>query len=191
MKAFISWFLCSLAFLPTDFTQVNPSINQAMIGQVLDLLQLNASDTVLDLFCGLGNFTLPMAQRAERVIGVEGEVSLVQRAWANAQRNGIDNAFFALADLGEDPAGQSWMQGAYSKILLDPPRSGAQEIVPQLGKLGAERILYVSCHPVSLARDAGVLTHELGYRLLSAGVMDMFPHTAHVESVALFVKDLG
>jgi 23S rRNA (uracil1939-C5)-methyltransferase len=173
-------------FLPTDFTQVNPAINKIMIQQALDLLDLQQSDTVLDLFCGLGNFTMPIAREVAAVVGVEGEAGLVQRARENSQRNGIDNIEYHVVDLSEEPCNQSWMQRSYDKILIDPPRNGAQELVPKLAELGADRIVYVSCHPASLARDAGTLVNDLGYRLIAAGVMDMFPHTAHVESMALF-----
>ncbi len=175
-------------FLPLDFTQVNPAINPPMINQALSLLQLEASHRVLDLFCGLGNFTLPMARTAAQVIGVEGDAGLVQRARDNAQLNGIDNTEYHAVDLSQDIAEQPWMQQRFDRILLDPPRSGAQELVGCLGDLGAGRIVYVSCHPGSLARDAGILVNELGYRLEAAGVMDMFPHTTHVESMALFVR---
>lgn len=177
-----------LRFLPTDFTQVNPAINQPMITQALSLLEVEVSHRVLDLFCGLGNFTLPLARRADSVTGVEGDAALVQRARDNARRNGIGNACFHAVDLNEDPGAHTWMQQSYDRILLDPPRSGAQEMVRHLGRLRAGRLVYVSCHPGSLARDAGVLVHELGYTLAAVGVMDMFPHTAHVESMALFVR---
>ena len=175
-------------FLPTDFTQVNPAINQPMIQQALGLLEVGSNHRVLDLFCGLGNFTLPMARQAAHVTGVEGEAGLVQRARENAGHNQIANTEYHVVDLSQDPNNQTWMQQHYDRILLDPPRSGAQEMIPHLGRLNAERIVYVSCHPGSLARDAGVLVNELGYRLRAAGVMDMFPHTAHVESMALFVS---
>jgi len=181
-------FSLELRFLPTDFTQVNPAINQPMIEQALSLLQLAPAHRVLDLFCGLGNFTLPIARHVAGVTGVEGDAALVQRARDNAVHNAIGNCDYQVVDLGEDPGEQPWMQCSYDRVLLDPPRSGAQEIVKHLGKLGAERIVYVSCHPGSLARDAGVLVNELGYTLQAAGVMDMFPHTAHVESMALFVR---
>jgi 23S rRNA (uracil1939-C5)-methyltransferase len=181
-------FDLELRFLPTDFTQVNPAINQPMIQQALSLLEVEASHRVLDLFCGLGNFTLPLARSAGSVTGVEGDAALVQRACDNAQRNAVGNARFHAVDLNEDPAAQAWMQQRYERILLDPPRSGAQEMVRHLSGLGAERLVYVSCHPGSLARDAGELVNEHGYSLAAAGVMDMFPHTAHVESMALFVR---
>ncbi len=181
-------YAIEMRFLPLDFTQVNPAINQPMIRQALDLLDLRGGERVLDLFCGLGNFSLPIARAAGRVTGVEGGAGLVQRARENAAHNGIENVDYHVADLSQDLSGQSWMQPGYERILIDPPRSGAQELVPQLAGLQAGRIVYVSCHPGSLARDAGVLVNDLGYRLEAAGVMDMFPHTAHVESMALFVK---
>jgi 23S rRNA (uracil1939-C5)-methyltransferase len=181
-------FAVELRFLPTDFTQVNPAINQPMIEQALSLLEIDSTHRVLDLFCGLGNFTLPIARRAAHVTGVEGDAGLVQRARDNAVHNGIEHVDYHVVDLGQDPGAQAWMQAGYDRILLDPPRSGAQELVRHLGRLGAERIVYVSCHPGSLARDAAVLVNEQGYSLAAAGVMDMFPHTAHVESMALFVR---
>jgi 23S rRNA (uracil1939-C5)-methyltransferase len=184
----LSAYDVEIRFLPIDFTQVNPAINQAMIQQALLLLQIDSSSRVLDLFCGLGNFTLPMARTAAQVIGVEGDAGLVQRARDNASHNGIDNTQYHAVDLSADSGDQVWMQRSYDRILLDPPRSGAQEMVSCLDKLGAERIVYVSCHPGSLARDAGILVNELDYRLEAAGVMDMFPHTTHVESMALFVR---
>jgi 23S rRNA (uracil1939-C5)-methyltransferase len=144
---------------------------------------------VLDLFCGLGNFTLPMARSAHYVTGVEGEAGLIKRARDNAQHNAIENVEYHVVDLSEAPGDEPWMKQRYDKILIDPPRSGAQELVPHLDEPGAERIVYVSCHPGSLARDAGILVNELGYKLAAAGVMDMFPHTTHVESMALFVRD--
>jgi 23S rRNA (uracil1939-C5)-methyltransferase len=175
-----------IRFRPTDFTQVNTGINEQMIARVLELLALEQSDTVLDLFCGLGNFTLPMACHAGTVTGVEGEAGLVSRARDNALLNGIENATFHTANLAEDATEAQWAGGGYNKVLLDPPRSGAAEVMDVLGNIGPQRIVYVSCHPGSLARDAGTLVNEKGYRLLSAGVMDMFPHTAHVESIAIF-----
>ncbi len=174
-------------FKATDFTQVNTDINRAMVRQTLELLDLQSGDRVLDLFCGLGNFTLPIARHVASVTGVEGAEELIRRAADNARRNQIDNVDYHVADLGKPVADLSWMQARYDKILLDPPRSGAAELVELLPALGAQRIVYVSCHPGSLARDAGVLV-ERGYRLDMAGVMDMFPHTAHVESIALFEK---
>jgi 23S rRNA (uracil1939-C5)-methyltransferase len=134
----------------------------------------------------LGNFTLPIARHAGAVTGVEGDARLVSRARENGMLNGIDNATFHVANLAEDPAAELWADSRYSKVLLDPPRSGAAAVMDVLGTIQPHRIVYVSCHPGSLARDAATLVHEKGYRLLSAGVMDMFPHTSHVESIALF-----
>jgi 23S rRNA (uracil1939-C5)-methyltransferase len=177
-----------LAFLPGDFTQVNSDMNRQMVNHALDLLQPTADDRVLDLFCGIGNFTLPLARHAAEVTGVEGDAGLVQRARANALANSLSNTAFYTADLyGELPA-EPWLRQGYDKALLDPPRSGAFEVLPLLPRLGIGRIVYVSCYPGTLARDAGALASEHGYRLLAAGVMDMFPHTAHVESIALFEK---
>jgi 23S rRNA (uracil1939-C5)-methyltransferase len=175
-----------IQFRPTDFTQINTGINEQMIARVLELLALDASDRVLDLFCGLGNFSLPMARQAGTVVGVEGEPGLVSRARENAVHNGIGNASFRTANLAEDHVEASWAGGGYNKVLLDPPRSGAAEVLDIVGNIAPGRVVYVSCHPGSLARDAGTLVHDKGYRLVSAGVMDMFPHTAHVESIALF-----
>ena len=175
-----------IRFLPGDFTQVNPVINIKMIDRVLALLELTAADQVLDLFCGLGNFTLPMARQAGRVLGVEGEAGLVDRARDNATQNGLDNVSFMSADLAADCRDHAWATEGYSKVLLDPPRSGAAGVMDALGKIHPQRIVYVSCHPGSLARDAGTLVNDQGYALVSAGVMDMFPHTAHVESIAVF-----
>ncbi len=177
-----------IRFRPNDFTQVNTEINQQMVDRVLGLLELDKSDSVLELFCGLGNFTLPMARLAGRVDGVEGDPGLVERARDNAALNGLENAVFHVANLAEDQRHAGWAGTAYSKVLLDPPRSGAAEVIDMLGNIAPQRIVYVSCHPGSLARDAGTLVNEKGYRLVAAGVMDMFPHTAHVESIALFER---
>jgi len=181
-------FELDLAFLPYHFTQVNPVLNRQMVGRALALLDVQGTDKVLDLFCGLGNFTLPLARRAASVVGVEGEASLVEWAGRNATRNEVNNIRFYSADLAiEDDNMPVWAQD-YDKALLDPPRSGALAVLPQLARCGPRRIVYVSCHPATLARDAGELVHQHGYRLLQAGVMDMFPHTAHVESIAVFEK---
>lgn len=181
-------FGVELSFLPSDFTQVNRALNQQMVHLALELLQLQESDRVLDLFCGLGNFTLPIATKVTKVIGVEGEASLVQRARDNARNNQLVNAEFHAADLNEDMLNAAWARQSFDKLLLDPPRSGAFEVLKLLPRLGAKRIVYVSCNPSTLARDAGELVNRHGYKLLSAGVMDMFPHTAHVESIAVFEK---
>jgi 23S rRNA (uracil1939-C5)-methyltransferase len=180
-----------LAFGPSDFVQVNGEMNRRMIDRALELLAPGPGERVLDLFCGLGNFTLPIATRAAECVGVEGDEELVRKARANAVRNGLKNACFHVADLAIDAGGgfPSWLQGAFDSALVDPPRSGAESVLPLLAACGARRIVYVSCHPASLARDAGLLVHRFGFRLAGAGVMDMFPHTGHVESIALFERD--
>jgi 23S rRNA (uracil1939-C5)-methyltransferase len=175
-------------FLSTDFTQVNADINRAMVGRVLELLDPDPGDRVLDLFCGLGNFTLPLAQRAGSVTGIEGEQSLVERAKANAELNGIGNVEFLQENLAAPGLDAPILNASYYKILLDPPRTGALEVVTRLGFQGVKRVVYVSCNPATLARDTRVLTSEKGFRLVKAGVMDMFPHTTHVESIALFER---
>jgi 23S rRNA (uracil1939-C5)-methyltransferase len=143
---------------------------------------------VLDLFCGLGNFTLPLARRAGSVVGVEGDPGLIERARGNARRNGLGNVEFHAADLAKDLSAEPWMRAGFDKLLVDPPRAGAAEVLAQLPLKGIGRIVYVSCHPGSLARDAGFLVRERGYTLRAAGAMDMFPQTAHVESIALFER---
>jgi 23S rRNA (uracil1939-C5)-methyltransferase len=177
-----------IEFQPSDFTQVNPEINRQMVDRALQFLELQPTDQVLDLFCGLGNFTLPMARQAAHVTGVEGDTAMVKKARDNAALNHIDKVEFHAADLSADLTGYPWLNSHYDKILLDPPRSGAMEMLKHLGQLNASRIVYVSCHPATLARDTQVLVHDLGYKLRAAGVMDMFPHTAHVESIAVFEK---
>jgi 23S rRNA (uracil1939-C5)-methyltransferase len=180
-----------LQFRPLDFIQVNAGLNQKMIASALRLLDAQPGDRVLDLFCGLGNFTLPLARGVREVVGVEGDAGLVQRARDNARHNGIDNANFHAADLAQDLRAQSWMREGFDRLLLDPPRSGADAVLKQLPLKGPRRIVYVSCHPASLARDAGYLVNERGWILRAAGVMDMFPHTAHVESIAMFEPRRG
>lgn len=177
-----------LAFEPLDFIQVNAGMNQRMVRQTLELLDTGPDDVVLDLFCGLGNFTLPIARRVASIVGIEGDERLVMRAGQNAERNHIDNASFHAADLFLNHADSSWARRNYSKLLLDPPRSGAAAVLEYLPRKGTDRIVYVSCHPGSLARDAGILVNQHGFTLVDAGVMDMFPHTAHVESIALFIR---
>ncbi|MGB5306750.1 MAG: 23S rRNA (uracil(1939)-C(5))-methyltransferase RlmD, partial [Gammaproteobacteria bacterium] len=175
-----------IRFQPTDFTQVNGVINQLMVARVLELLAPEQEDRVLDLFCGLGNFTLPLARHAGQVTGVEGDAGLISRARDNAHSNAINNVTFHSADLALESPEVAWAGVHYDKVLLDPPRSGAAAVLDIIGNIHPQRIVYVSCHPGSLARDAGILVNAKGYRLRAAGVMDMFPHTAHVESIALF-----
>lgn len=177
-----------IRFLPADFTQVNRALNRQMVNRAVQLLDPQPEERLLDLFCGLGNFTLPLARRCEEVVGVEGDAGLVARARDNARHNGIGNTRYYTANLYESLEREPWLLESFDKALLDPPRSGAQEVLGHLPRLGVERILYVSCYPGTLARDAGELVHQHGYRLVSAGVMDMFPHTTHVESIALFEK---
>jgi 23S rRNA (uracil1939-C5)-methyltransferase len=182
-------FDVELAFQPTDFVQINDELNQRMVGRAVELLDLTVEDDVLDLFCGLGNFSLPLARRARSVVGVEGEAGLVARARSNAVRNGIANAEFFTTNLMDDkPLRDAWTTRRYDKVLIDPPRAGAKEILPVIAATGARRLVYISCHTGSLARDAGILVNEHGFELRAAGVMDMFPHTTHVESMAVFVR---
>ncbi len=177
-----------LEFRPLDFVQVNAGMNAKMMARALELLDPQPTDRVLDLFCGLGNFTLPIARRVAEVVGVEGEHGLVERAAENAAHNGLANARFQVANLFEDQRGTDWARLPWDKLLLDPPRAGADKVLEYLPQKATKRIVYVSCHPASLARDAGILVKQHGFRLTSAGVMDMFPHTAHVESIALFER---
>ncbi len=178
----------TLSFQPLDFVQVNAGMNRRMIALALELLDPRPTDRVLDLFCGLGNFTLPVARRVAQVEGVEGDTDLVRRAAANAAANGLDNASFHVANLFEDHAKASWARTDWDKLLLDPPRAGADKVLEFLPGKNTHRVVYVSCHPGSLARDAQILVNQHGFRLSAAGVMDMFPHTAHVESIALFER---
>lgn len=177
-----------LQFRPLDFIQVNRALNEKMIAHALQLLDVQPGERVLDLFCGLGNFTLPLARIASEVVGVEGDAGLVARARDNAARNGLSNAEFYMADLTTDLRQERWFKQGFDKLLLDPARAGALDVLKQIPLEGIKRIVYVSCHPGSLARDAGYLVNERGWRLTTAGVMDMFPHTAHVESIAVFEK---
>lgn len=181
-------FEVEVAFQPLDFVQVNAGINRRMVGLAIELLAPEAGDRVLDLYCGIGNFSLPLARRSAEVLGIEGESSLVERARENARRNALENVDFAAADLSELNGSEPWLRRGWDRMLLDPARSGAASVVSNCRHIGASRIVYVSCHPGTLARDAGALVHEHGYRLESAGIIDMFPHTAHVESVAVFTK---
>jgi 23S rRNA (uracil1939-C5)-methyltransferase len=180
-------FDLTMAFHPMDFTQVNAGINRNMVHRAVEWLDVQPGERVLDLFCGLGNFTLPLARKGGQVVGVEGDDAMVVRGRENARLNQLSNVEFHGADLHGDFTGQSWAKEGFDKILIDPPRSGAEEICKYLTAFGATRIVYVSCNPATLARDAGVMVRN-GYRLVQAGVMDMFPHTTHVESIALFER---
>jgi len=173
-------------FSPLDFTQINFPINREMIKRVLQLMHPEKSDRLLDLFCGLGNFTLPLAHFSGHVTGVEGAIRLVEKARMNAESNAINNTEFVKADLYAPVIQGEFLQGNYNKVLLDPPRSGAREVIEQMNFRKIQRLVYVSCNPATLARDAGILVNQKGFRLRAAGVMDMFPHTTHVESLAVF-----
>jgi len=182
-------FDVQLAFQPNDFVQINDELNRRMVSRAVELLAPTNAEDVLDLFCGLGNFSLPLARRARRVAGVEGEASLVARARANAARNGLSNAEFFTTNLMDDkPLRDAWTTRRYDKVLIDPPRAGAKEVLPVIAASGARRLVYISCHTGSLARDAGILVNDYGFELRAAGVMDMFPHTTHVESMAVFER---
>jgi 23S rRNA (uracil1939-C5)-methyltransferase len=190
-------FGVELHFRPTDFTQVNGAVNAVLVSKAVRLLDAQRDERVIDWFCGLGNFTLPLATRAREVLGVEGSEALVERARDNARRNGLDaRATFAVRNLFEMTAADLAADGAAERWLVDPPREGALRLAQCLVELQSQggwqaprRIVYVSCNPATLARDAGLLVHQGGYALSAAGAVNMFPHTAHVESVAVFDRD--
>lgn len=181
-------FDLEMRFHPMDFTQVNASINRQAVALAVSLLDPQPGERVLDLFCGLGNFTLPLARSGAQVVGVEGNVEMVNRGQENARLNHLDNVQFYAADLTQEFSRLPWAEGGFDKMLIDPPRSGALEIVRSMAGFSPRRIVYVSCNPATLARDAGELAQS-GYRLSEAGVMDMFPHTTHVESIAVFDRE--
>ncbi len=175
-----------LAFNPHDFIQVNDTVNQQMVHQALEWLDVQPQDRVLDLFCGMGNFTLPLARRAARVVGIEGVASLVANGQYNSQSNLLDNAVFFHENLEDEVSQQPWAAQGFDKILLDPARAGAPGVMPQILTLAPQRVVYVSCNPTTLARDSKVLL-SAGYQLVRVGMLDMFPHTGHLESMALFI----
>ncbi len=182
-------FALTYPFKPNEFTQVNPQINQVMIRRAMQLLSPQAGETIADFFCGIGNFTLPIARSGAQVLGLEGLANLVDRANESAQLNNINSVKFGVADLFKMTPESLAELGAFDKWLIDPPRDGGFELVKAItAETAPKSIVYVSCNPATLARDAGVLVHEKGYRLSAAGVINMFPHTAHVESIALFEK---
>ena len=186
-------YALNMAFSPLDFTQVNAEVNQKTIAQACALLDLQQGERVLDLFCGLGNFSLPMARcvgETGQVIGVEGVEDMVQRAFENAKHNDLQQVEFYTQDLMQDFSDQAWAKQGFDALLIDPPRAGAEQVMQYVANFGAKRIVYVSCDPATLARDAAILTQQ-GYRLAKAGVMDMFTHTEHVESMALFEKHVA
>ncbi|GAB3047703.1 23S rRNA (uracil(1939)-C(5))-methyltransferase RlmD [Acinetobacter apis] len=183
-------FAVNLNFLPTDFTQVNASVNEQMVELACKLLNLQVGERVLDLFCGLGNFSLPLARcvgETGSVVAVEGSEEMVQRGQANAKLNQMRNIAFYAQDLTQDFSMQPWANQGFDALLIDPPRSGADQVMQYISNFAAKRIVYVSCDPATLARDAGILVQH-GYQLRKAGVMDMFTHTSHVESITLFEK---
>ena len=180
-----------LEFHPQHFIQINAAVNRALIDRALELMQPQPDEHLLDLFCGLGNFSLPLATQAGQVTGIELEPALIQAAVNNAERNRLSNTQFTAADLTQDVDQLVFMKKDYAGVLIDPPRSGAAEILPLIAATKAARLVYVSCDPATLARDAGTLVQEHGYRLEAAGIADMFPHTAHVESIALFTRAKG
>ena len=177
-----------LAYRPGDFVQVNAGVNEAMVAQALTWLAPQAEERVLDLFCGLGNFALPLAKQVREVVAVEGVTTMVERAGQNAVTNNLHNAAFFQADLSQPLANAQWAKQGFAAVLLDPPRDGAYEAVRALSGLGAKRLVYVSCNPATLARDTVELMKQ-GYRLKRAGILDMFPQTAHVEAMALYEAD--
>jgi 23S rRNA (uracil1939-C5)-methyltransferase len=178
-----------MPFSPIDFTQVNSSLNRLMMSRAMRLLSPQKGERIADLFCGLGNFTLPIARSGAQVVGIEGSASLLQRAAQNAAHNGLAaNTRFSVMNLFEMNEETLAKLGHFDKMLIDPPRDGAFELVKALGADAPKRIVYVSCNPATLARDAEVLVHQKGYVLKAAGVMNMFPHTSHVESIALFER---
>lgn len=182
-------FDLEILFEATDFVQVNGAVNRLMVSAAVDLLEVSPGERALDLFCGIGNFSLPLARRSGYVLGLEGAAPQVERARANAAHNGIGNCEFRVADLDSIDGSESWVRERWDKLLLDPARSGAAAVAEHIEAIGPRRIVYVSCHPGTLARDADVLVNHRGYRLDAAGIIDMFPHTGHVESIALFEKN--
>ncbi|WP_111859404.1 23S rRNA (uracil(1939)-C(5))-methyltransferase RlmD [Acinetobacter sp. CFCC 10889] len=183
-------FDVEFSFNPTDFTQVNPTVNPQMVKLACELLDLQEGERVLDLFCGLGNFSLPLAKKVGAtgtVVAVEGSEEMVLRGTENALKNSISNVKFYSQDLTKDFSQYSWANQGFDALLIDPPRSGAEQVMHYVPNFGAKKIVYVSCNPATLARDAGILVQH-GYQLKKAGVMDMFTHTGHVESIALFEK---
>jgi len=183
-------FALVMPFRPTEFTQVNQDVNAMLVRRAIRLLDPRPNERIADFFCGLGNFTLPIARKGSHVLGIEGAAGLVKRGIENAARNGLSShSEFRVADLFQMTPEAYAELGNFDKLLIDPPRDGAIELVKSLPEEGAPyRIVYVSCSPATLARDAAVLVHQKGYRLATAGVANMFPHTAHVESIALFER---
>jgi 23S rRNA (uracil1939-C5)-methyltransferase len=177
-----------LDFSPRDFIQVNDAVNQQMVAQALEWLDIQPNDRVLDLFCGMGNFTLPLARRAAAVVGIEGVAALVANGQYNAHKNKLNNASFFHENLEDNVARQPWAAQGFDKVMLDPARAGAAGVMSHIVKLAPARVVYVSCNPTTLARDSNVLLNA-GYRLARVRMLDMFPHTGHLESMALFINE--
>ncbi|RTF66740.1 23S rRNA (uracil(1939)-C(5))-methyltransferase RlmD, partial [Serratia marcescens] len=177
-----------LDFSPRDFIQVNDVVNQQMVAQALEWLDIQPNDRVLDLFCGMGNFTLPLARRAAAVVGIEGVATLVANGQYNAHKNKLNNASFFHENLEDNVARQPWAAQGFDKVMLDPARAGAAGVMSHIVKLAPARVVYVSCNPTTLARDSNVLLNA-GYRLARVRMLDMFPHTGHLESMALFINE--
>lgn len=184
----INAYNLEMLFHPTDFVQVNAEINNKLIGLAIELMAPTFKETFLDLFCGIGNFTLPLARYSQRVVGIEGDAQMVSRGYENAAHNQIHNVEFKTQNLQEPHYTNTYMSEKFDGVLLDPPRTGALDMVQILPQLNIPKIVYISCNPATLARDAGHLTTN-GYKMLKVGILDMFPHTSHVESIALFVKN--
>ena len=182
-------FEITIEFAATDFVQVNGAVNRLMVSKAIELLEISPAHRVLDLYCGIGNFSLPLARKSEHVLGIEGEMQQVRRSQANAALNDVSNCEFRQADLSAIEGNEGWIKAHWDRVLLDPARSGAEAVVANMTAIGAQRIIYVSCHPGTLARDAGALVRDHGFTLEAAGIIDMFPHTGHVESIAVFQKD--
>ncbi len=177
-----------IEFSPVDFVQVHSGINQKMVHQAIDWLRVQKNDAVLDLFCGLGNFSLPVARLAEKVVGVEGDAALLERARKNARINRLSNVEFERANLFELEQNDSWLRDEWSIVILDPPRLGAREVVERMNEINPAKVLYISCHPGTLARDSDMLVNSLGYSMQRLSILNMFPHTGHVETMVLFEK---
>ena len=183
-------FALNIGFSPTEFTQVNPAVNAVLVRRAIALLEPQDGERIADMFCGSGNFSLAIARGGARVVGVEGSRGLIARARSNAERNGLSAATeFVHANLFEIDAGRLIGLGHFDRMVIDPPRDGAVELIKALADDAPRRIVYVSCSPATLARDAGVLVHAKGYVLSAAGVINMFPHTSHIESIAVFDRD--
>jgi 23S rRNA (uracil1939-C5)-methyltransferase len=182
-------FDVTIEFEAFDFVQINARVNERMVSEAIRLLEVGADERVLDLFCGIGNFALPIARKAKQVLGIDGEAHQVERAANNAALNSIANCEFRRADLSKLDGSETWLKAGWDKVLLDPARSGAAAVANAIDRTGAARLVYVSCNPGTLARDAATLVSAKGYSLEAAGIIDMFPHTGHVEAMAVFQKD--